>query len=792
MHAHRRCALFFYTLYRPFLCITIVMIALILLPLSASAADYTPLTFQETKIDITRPVSCVKDSNDYIYVCDAYYRQLTILDQNGSQANVIKDGLSMPIDVAVSDDYIYILDEDQDAVIVFSTSGTYVSTIGGLGLAPGQLDTPTDILLDNGELYIADSGNHRIQVFDATTFSLNRILGLEAGNVDLTSPAAIAINGDTLYIVHQRGTSVITVNKATGSTGSVSLSLSAQENVFITVFGNEVLLSNPANSAIDRYDLSLSLIASVTPPTRIYRIDFAPDGALMASGSTSRTADAFAYAYAADYTSYAVIPEPSDSGFNTPYAVSSDASGNLYIADYGNSRVQVYDESQTYQFSVNESISNPIDIAYHSGLVYVLNDDSTVAVLNTSGTLVNALDVSFITNPQKIDIIDSTRLVVMGSSALFFVTIDGTNISYTQKTHNYITSPRDITVYDDNVYFLASLDGNVLTYNADAVLIGAVTGASMKKHPDDAYSLGFAADGTLYIADYATAKLYRYESSFDYIACYDLTAYGVSGPFSLSQGKSDTYICFPAQNEIGVFSAARYSGGFQITINDDAISGFSATRYTYDFTMSSEQEVVDIDCAATGDYSADGAIGRYLLDYGLNEFNVYITNDDTVSTYTLYVTRNYPDGFVLDADTIDAFIAYQAASETAVTTPAKSNQQGAVMITLDLQNLDPDSFNVVSLSKHVKATIQGSQITLIFDDQLEESPSVLLSAKDGIITVNEKAMAGLIAKQRNLFIALASLAGAVAVFGMYFFTLYLKNHPGKRKYFKFQYKKKTP
>ena len=44
--------------------------------------------------------------------------------------------------------------------------------IGGLGSAPGELNSPRGLVLSRGRLYIADSGNHRVQVIDLLTQSL--------------------------------------------------------------------------------------------------------------------------------------------------------------------------------------------------------------------------------------------------------------------------------------------------------------------------------------------------------------------------------------------------------------------------------------------------------------------------------------------------------------------------------------------------------------------------------------------------------------------------------------------
>ena len=45
--------------------------------------------------------------------------------------------------------------------------------------------------------------------------------------------------------------------------------------------------------------------------------------------------------------------------FNTPHSIASDAKGNIYVADRGNRRIQVFDHDGIYQRSIQINVPNP-------------------------------------------------------------------------------------------------------------------------------------------------------------------------------------------------------------------------------------------------------------------------------------------------------------------------------------------------------------------------------------------------------------------------------------------------
>jgi hypothetical protein len=61
---------------------------------------------------------------------------------------------------------IYILDSDENKVLLFSNLQDAPKTIGGFGWSSSSFDKPTGVATDGVNVYISDFGNHRIQRFD--------------------------------------------------------------------------------------------------------------------------------------------------------------------------------------------------------------------------------------------------------------------------------------------------------------------------------------------------------------------------------------------------------------------------------------------------------------------------------------------------------------------------------------------------------------------------------------------------------------------------------------------------
>lgn len=111
--------------------------------------------------------------------------------------------LSRPVGVAVFEDRVYVADTGNDRVVVFSQDGLVLGDGGKTGAGEGQFRRPTRLATDSdGNVYVADLLNHRVQKFSKRGRFLRAFgkKGLEEGS--FLQPAGVAVGNDgSLYVV---------------------------------------------------------------------------------------------------------------------------------------------------------------------------------------------------------------------------------------------------------------------------------------------------------------------------------------------------------------------------------------------------------------------------------------------------------------------------------------------------------------------------------------------------------------------------------------------------------------
>ena len=107
--------------------------------------------------------------------------------------------LSEPIALEKFGDNLYILDNDENKVVVLNAlDGSFNFAFAEGGSTPGKLDSPTDIVADkNGNLYIADLDNKRINIYSNDGIFKNAI---PLPNVN---PSKLACSDNNLYILSE-------------------------------------------------------------------------------------------------------------------------------------------------------------------------------------------------------------------------------------------------------------------------------------------------------------------------------------------------------------------------------------------------------------------------------------------------------------------------------------------------------------------------------------------------------------------------------------------------------------
>jgi len=203
---------------------------------------------------------------------------------------------------------VFVSDPNNQRIQKFSSAGAFLGKWGSAGTGNGQFDFPWGIAADNaGNVYVADSGNDRVQKFDANGTFLAKWGATGSGDGQLAFPNDVAVDANgNVYVTDalnhriQKFSSSGTFLGKWGSqgTGDGQFSFPA----FIAARGGKVYVTD---SDADRVQV------------------FSETGSFQAKFGSTGTGDG---------------------QFSFPTGVAVDASGNVFVAEQDNSRVQKFQQ----------------------------------------------------------------------------------------------------------------------------------------------------------------------------------------------------------------------------------------------------------------------------------------------------------------------------------------------------------------------------------------------------------------------------------------------------------------
>lgn len=184
-----------------------------------------------------------------------------------------------------------------------------VASWGGAGTADGQFEDPIGIAVAEGKVYVADARNHRVQVFNLNGKFLAAIGHGDTGSGAIGRAMNIAIANGKLYVADYWNDDIVVFSvegtplQTIGHSGSRPGQLKAPSGVAVLPDGNLVVA--------DFYNQRIQ--------------ELRPDGTFVRQwGGTGKKG----YVHAGF--------------FNYPTDVTTDARGNIYVADGYNDRIQVF------------------------------------------------------------------------------------------------------------------------------------------------------------------------------------------------------------------------------------------------------------------------------------------------------------------------------------------------------------------------------------------------------------------------------------------------------------------
>jgi hypothetical protein len=229
--------------------------------------------------------------------------------------------------------YVYIADNHNNRVSVFDEDCNFYETWGEYGNEPGNFIIPNDVLYHAGSVYVCDSIS-RIQKFDAAS-------GTYMAHGTVVGPWKMAMlpSGSMLVATHQKKLAVFDPNSLVENTGAA-----------VTVPDSNGVIYNPTNGLVYVSDKVNHIVRAYT------------------TGGVAQPANNLGYG--------------AGSGFgqlNTPSGLAVDSSGNIYVADSGNNRIQIFSPSNQLVNTIGSVGAGPgqlrtpygVTISPATGLVWV-------------------------------------------------------------------------------------------------------------------------------------------------------------------------------------------------------------------------------------------------------------------------------------------------------------------------------------------------------------------------------------------------------------------------------------
>ena len=264
-------------------------------------------------------------------------------------------------DIAIDADCnVYVTDHQNgggstvNRVQKFSSDGTFITSWGTPGNGNGQFffPGPAGIAIDpnNGDVYVADTGNHRIQKFTSDGAFITTWGSVGSNDGQFSSPIGITV--DTAGNVYVSDASSHRIQKFTSN------------GVFITKWGTGGSGNGQFNVPLDlATDQSNNVYVVDKQNNRIQKFD-STGGFITKWGSLGPNDGQFTFAdIASGIIGITVVP----------------SSGDVYVSDFGNHRIQMFDSDGTFLTKFSSVGSGNGQVDHPAGIALDQNDNIYVA-----------------------------------------------------------------------------------------------------------------------------------------------------------------------------------------------------------------------------------------------------------------------------------------------------------------------------------------------------------------------------------------------------------------------------
>ena len=220
-----------------------------------------------------------------------------------------------------------------------------------MGLGIISLNNPYGICSDsNNRTILAESGGNRITIFDANGAKLFSFGFFGEGNGEFNTPWDVAVDiNDNIYVADSGNSLIQCFNSdgifqnQTGSFGTAPGQFNSPKGIFVDKTNGKIYVADTGNHRIQRLNSNFGVDT-----------DWGNNGVV---GSTA-------------------VVKRDHTGFDRPMDVAvNPLTGEVYVADYGNCRIEVFNSSGVYQ-KTYLAVYRPNSLAFDSaGNLYIAGED---------------------------------------------------------------------------------------------------------------------------------------------------------------------------------------------------------------------------------------------------------------------------------------------------------------------------------------------------------------------------------------------------------------------------------
>ena len=127
--------------------------------------------------EFNEPFDVKFDTSGNMYVAEFSNKRVQVIDSKTGQfvrfiGEEDANKVGLPTGLHIAKEYIFVSDLTHDCIVVYKTTGEFVTTIAYRGSRVGELCSPYCITSNEEKLFVCDSSNNRVQIFDFEKYIL--------------------------------------------------------------------------------------------------------------------------------------------------------------------------------------------------------------------------------------------------------------------------------------------------------------------------------------------------------------------------------------------------------------------------------------------------------------------------------------------------------------------------------------------------------------------------------------------------------------------------------------------